>query len=174
LVMASSHVAHDCVVGNHVVIINFAGLTGHVTVGDHATIGGLSGIHPFVRIGTHAYLGGCSKTLQDVPPFVIATGVPATARGAGVVGAGHMGQYHILALAELWDVDLVAICDTDVERARSVASQYSVRSVSTHHELAGLVDIATVAVPTDRHFEVARELLEAGVDVLVEQPMTST
>jgi len=53
--------------------INFAGLTGHVTVEDHATIGGLSGIHPFVRIGTHAYLGGCSKTLQDVPPFVIAT-----------------------------------------------------------------------------------------------------
>jgi len=75
-----------------------------------------------------------------------------------------MGQYHILALAELWTLDLVAICDTDVERARSVASQYSVRSVSTHHELAGLVDIATVAVPTDRHFEVARELLEAGVD----------
>src|SRR6266849_5359589 len=85
-----------------------------------------------------------------------------------------MGQYHILALAELWDVDLVAICDTDVERARSVAAQYSVRSVSTHHELAGLVDIATVAVPTDRHFEVARELLEAGVDVLVEKPMTAT
>jgi len=85
-----------------------------------------------------------------------------------------MGQYHTLVYGELWDVDLVAICDTDVERARSVASQYSVRSVSTHHELAGLVDIATVAVPTDRHFEVARELLEAGVDVLVEKPMTST
>jgi predicted dehydrogenase len=93
---------------------------------------------------------------------------------AGVVGAGHMGQYHILALAELWEVDLVAICDTDVERARSVAAQYSVRSVPTHHELAGLVDIATVAVPTDRHFEVTRELLEAGVDVLVEKPMTAT
>ncbi len=91
LVMASSHVAHDCVVGNHVVIINFAGLTGHVTVGDHATIGGLSGIHPFVRIGTHAYLGGCSKTLQDVPPFVIATGVPATARGVNVIGMRRGG-----------------------------------------------------------------------------------
>ena len=91
LVMASSHVAHDCVVGNHVVIINFAGLTGHVTVDDHATIGGLSGIHPFVRIGTHAYLGGCSKTLQDVPPFVIATGVPATARGVNVIGMRRGG-----------------------------------------------------------------------------------
>ncbi len=91
LVMASSHVAHDCVVGNHVVIINSAGLTGHVTVEDHATIGGLSGIHPFVRIGTHAYLGGCSKTLQDVPPFLIVTGVPATARGINVIGMRRGG-----------------------------------------------------------------------------------
>ena len=91
LVMASSHVAHDCVVGNHVVIINFAGLTGHVTVEDHATIGGLSGIHPFVRIGTHAYLGGCSKTGQDVPPFVIATGDPSTARGVNVIGMRRAG-----------------------------------------------------------------------------------
>src|SRR5207237_1882920 len=89
---------------------------------------------------------------------------------AGVVGAGDMGQYHILALAELWDVDLVAICDTDVERARSVASQYSVRSVSTHHELAGLVDIAPVAVPTDRPFDVARELPEAAPAVPAPKP----
>ena len=66
---------------------------------------------------------------------------------AGVVGAGHMGQYHILALAELWDVDLVAICDTDAERASSVAAQYSLRAVPTHHELAGLVDIATSPSP---------------------------
>jgi UDP-N-acetylglucosamine acyltransferase len=91
LVMASSHVAHDCVVGNHVVIINFAGLTGHVTVDDHATIGGLTGIHPFVRVGTHAYLGGCSKTLQDVPPFMIVTGTPATARAVNVIGMRRAG-----------------------------------------------------------------------------------
>jgi len=93
---------------------------------------------------------------------------------AGVVGAGHMGQYHILALAELWDVELVAICDTDAERAREIATQYGTRAVETHQELAGLVDIATVAVPTERHFEVTRDLLEAGVHVLVEKPMTTT
>jgi len=93
---------------------------------------------------------------------------------AGVVGAGHMGQYHILALAELWDVELVAICDTDAERAREIATQYGTRAVATHQELAGLVDIATVAVPTERHFEVTRDLLEAGVHVLVEKPMTTT
>jgi predicted dehydrogenase len=101
--------------------------------------------------------------------------VPESGRiRAGVVGAGHMGQYHILALAELWDVELVAICDADAERARQIAAQYGTRAVATHQELAGLVDIATVAVPTERHFEVARDLLEAGVHVLVEKPMTPT
>jgi len=101
--------------------------------------------------------------------------VPESGRiRAGVVGAGHMGQYHILALAELWDVELVAICDTDADRAQQIAAQYGTRAVATHQELAGLVDIATVAVPTERHFEVARDLLEAGVHVLVEKPVTPT
>jgi predicted dehydrogenase len=101
--------------------------------------------------------------------------VPESGRiRAGVVGAGHMGHYHILALAELWDVELVAICDTDAERAAQIAAQYGTRAVATHQELAGLVDIATVAVPTERHFEVTRDLLEAGVHVLVEKPMTPT
>ena len=101
--------------------------------------------------------------------------VPESGRlRAGVVGAGHMGQYHILALAELWDVELVAICDADAARAEQIAVQYGTRAVATHRELAELVDIATVAVPTERHFEVARDLLEAGVHVLVEKPMTPT
>ncbi len=91
LVMASSHVAHDCVIGNHVVIINYAGLTGHVTVEDYATIGGLTGIHPFSRIGTYAYVGGCSKVTQDVPPFVMVDGAPATARGVNVIGMRRGG-----------------------------------------------------------------------------------
>jgi predicted dehydrogenase len=94
-------------------------------------------------------------------------------RGA-VVGAGHMGQYHVLALAELWGVDLVGVVDTDFERARRVAAPYGVRAFRDHRELAGEVDFVTVAVPTECHFEVARELLEAGAHVLVEKPMTST
>jgi predicted dehydrogenase len=94
-------------------------------------------------------------------------------RGA-VVGAGHMGQYHILALAELWGVDLVGIVDTDLAKAQRVAAPYGVPAFASHRELAGLIDFATVAVPTDRHFETARDLLEAGVHVLVEKPMTAT
>jgi predicted dehydrogenase len=92
-------------------------------------------------------------------------------RGA-VVGAGHMGQYHILALAELWGVDLVGVVDTDFDKAREVAAPYGIRAFRSHRELDGRVDFATVAVPTDCHFEVARDLLEGGAHVLVEKPMT--
>jgi predicted dehydrogenase len=93
---------------------------------------------------------------------------------AAVVGTGHMGQYHILAFAELWDVDLVGVVDVDVGKAQRAAAEYSTRVFRDHRELAGLVDVATVAVPTDQHFSVARDLLEAGVHVLIEKPMTPT
>ena len=93
---------------------------------------------------------------------------------AGVVGAGHMGQYHILAFMEQWDVDLIGIVDTDVRKAEEVAARYGIRAFSNHRQLAGLVDVVTVAVPTDVHFPVASDFLEAGVHVLVEKPMTPT
>jgi predicted dehydrogenase len=93
-------------------------------------------------------------------------------RGA-VVGAGHMGQYHILALAEIWNVELVGVVDVDFERAERVAAPYGARAFRDHRELNGLIDFATVAVPTEQHFAVARDLLETGVHVLVEKPMTS-
>jgi UDP-N-acetylglucosamine acyltransferase len=91
LVMASSHVAHDCVLGDHVIVINYAGITGHVVVGDYATVGGHTGIHPFARIGAYAYVGGCAKVHQDVPPFVIVDGAPATARSVNVIGMRRAG-----------------------------------------------------------------------------------
>lgn len=91
LVMCMSHIAHDCRIGDHVIIINYAGLTGHVEVDDGATVGGLSGIHPFARIGAYAYIGGCSKVIQDVPPFAIVDGVPATARSVNVIGLRRGG-----------------------------------------------------------------------------------
>ncbi len=93
---------------------------------------------------------------------------------AAVVGAGHMGQYHTLVYAELWDVDLVGVVDIDFERARRVAGQYDTLAFADHRELVGRVDVASVAVPTDAHFAVARDLLEAGVNVLVEKPMTQS
>ena len=93
---------------------------------------------------------------------------------AGVVGAGHMGQYHILVFAELWDVDLVGIVDTDFDKAQRLAAQYSTQAFADHRALMGKVDVASVAVPTEQHFAVTRDLLEAGIHVLVEKPMTPT
>src|SRR5215510_454005 len=93
---------------------------------------------------------------------------------AGVVGAGHMGQYHMLAYAELWDIDLVGVVDVDRERAKQIAAYYDTQVLSDHHELIGKVDLASVAVPTEQHFQVASDLLEAGIGVLVEKPITPT
>src|SRR2546428_14130771 len=90
----------------------------------------------------------------------------------GVVGAGHMGQYHLLAYAELWDIELAAVVDADRERAAHVAAYYDTRPLVDHRELIGLVDLASVAVPTEQHFQVAAELLEAGGGVLVEKSIT--
>ena len=93
---------------------------------------------------------------------------------AGVVGTGHMGQYHVLVYAELPDVELVGVVDTDAARAAAVARQYDTQVFADHRALVGRVDVASVAVPTGEHFAVARDLLEAGVSVLVEKPMTPT
>jgi predicted dehydrogenase len=93
---------------------------------------------------------------------------------AGVVGTGHMGQYHVLVYAELPDIDLVGVADLDGERAAAVARQYETVAFADHRQLIGKVDVASVAVPTERHFAVARDLLEAGISVLIEKPMTTT
>jgi len=86
LLMAYSHVAHDCIVKDFTVLANQATLAGHVVVEDRAIIGGLSAVHQFVRIGTLALIGGCSKVVQDVPPFFIADGHPARAFGLNSIG----------------------------------------------------------------------------------------
>jgi predicted dehydrogenase len=93
---------------------------------------------------------------------------------AGVVGTGHMGRYHALVYAELWDVDFVGVADIDPGRARRVAVEYDTRAFADHRDLIGRVDVASVAVPTDQHVHVARDLLEAGVSVLVEKPIAPT
>jgi predicted dehydrogenase len=93
---------------------------------------------------------------------------------AAVVGAGHMGQYHTRVYAELWDVDLAAVIDLDLARARAVAGQFDTLAFGDHRELIGRADVASVCVPTRAHFTVARDLLEAGISVLIEKPITPT
>jgi len=89
--LAYVHVAHDCTVGNHVVMSNVATLAGHVTVGDFAIIGGLTAVHQFCRVGRLAMVGGCSRVLQDIPPFTLAEGSPAAPRTVNKVGMERNG-----------------------------------------------------------------------------------
>jgi len=89
--LAYSHIAHDCVVGNHVIMSNVATLAGHVVVEDYAVIGGLAAVHQFCRIGRMALVGGCSKVVQDVPPYMIADGNPAVVRAPNRVGMERQG-----------------------------------------------------------------------------------
>jgi len=86
LLLAYSHVAHECIVGNDVIMSNGATLAGHVTLQDKVIIGGLSGVHQFCRIGKFAFVGGCSKVVQDVPPCMLGEGDPFKIYGPNMVG----------------------------------------------------------------------------------------
>ena len=86
LLMAYSHVAHDCNLGDHVIMANCATLAGHVSIGDQAIIGGLSAVHQFVRIGEMAFVGGKTGAAQDVPPFTLVAGERAKLEGLNLVG----------------------------------------------------------------------------------------
>ena len=90
-ILAYCHVAHDCRLGNHIVMSNVGTLAGHVTVEDHAVVGGLAAVHQFCRIGKMSIIGGCSKVVQDVPPFMLADGNPAETRTINKVGMERNG-----------------------------------------------------------------------------------
>ncbi|HEV7369076.1 acyl-ACP--UDP-N-acetylglucosamine O-acyltransferase [Arenibaculum sp.] len=91
LFMMSAHVAHDCIVGNHVILANNATLAGHVEIGDYAILGGLSAVHQFVRIGAHAMIGGMSGVENDVIPFGLVMGERARLAGLNLVGLDRRG-----------------------------------------------------------------------------------
>jgi len=91
LLMAYSHIAHDCQIGNNVVIANAVNMGGHVIIEDWATIGGLTAIHQFVRIGAHAFVGGASRTSQDIPPYTRAAGSPIKLYGLNSIGLDRRG-----------------------------------------------------------------------------------
>lgn len=91
LFMAYSHVAHDCQVGNNIVMGNCTALAGHVVIEDRAIIAGLSGVHQFCKIGKMAMVGAHTKIVKDVPPFVLVDGNPAKVSGINVVGLRRNG-----------------------------------------------------------------------------------
>lgn len=91
LIMANSHIGHDCMIGDHCIIGFNVGMAGEVIVSDWANISGLTGIHQFSKIGAHAMIGGLSKVVKDVPPYVIAARDPLSYEGINTVGLNRRG-----------------------------------------------------------------------------------
>lgn len=90
-IMAYAHIAHDCTLGDFIVMSNAATLGGHIEIGDHAIIGGLVAIHQFVRIGAYAFIGGKSAIVKDIPPFMMAAGDRAKLYGLNQTGLKREG-----------------------------------------------------------------------------------
>lgn len=91
LLMASTHIGHDCIIGSHCILSFSTGLAGHIVLSDHVTLGGMTGVHQFVQIGRHAFVGGGSKVGLDLPPFTVCQGYPARLRGINTVGMQRHG-----------------------------------------------------------------------------------
>lgn len=91
VLLANCHVAHDCVLGNHIVMSNGAVLAGHVAVEDYVVIGGYGGVHQFCRLGAFAMLSATAKLVHDLPPYFIADGTPAKVRAINQVGLERNG-----------------------------------------------------------------------------------
>ncbi len=91
LIMATAHVAHDCVIGKNCIVVNGVLLAGHVEVADWAIIGGLCAVQQFAKIGTHAFVGGGSLVRKDVPPFVKAAKEPISYAGINSIGLRRRG-----------------------------------------------------------------------------------
>ncbi len=131
LFMVGAHVAHDCQVGNQVILANNATLAGHVAVGDHAIIGGLSAIHQFVRIGRNAIIGGMSAVEKDVIPYGSVVGERADLAGLNIVGLKrrHIDREVIHALRGAYKDLFEDSYGIMAERIRLVREKYDAREV---------------------------------------------
>lgn len=91
LLMAYVHVAHDCFIGDNVILANAVNLAGHVTIEEYASLGGIVPVHQFVNIGAHCYIGGGYRVSKDVPPYILASSEPLTYSGLNVLGLRRRG-----------------------------------------------------------------------------------
>lgn len=126
LFMVGAHVAHDCIIADHVILVNNATLAGHVEVGEFAIVGGLSAVHQFVRIGKHAMIGGMSAVENDVIPYGTVTGNRAHLSGLNLVGLKRRGfdRETIHAMRNAYRL-LFAQEGTMDERVRDVAQMFT-------------------------------------------------
>ena len=133
LVMAYTHIAHDCIVGNNCVIANAVNMGGHVVIDDYAVIGGMSAIHQFVHIGMHAMVSGGSLVRKDVPPFVKAGREPLSYAGINSIGLKRRGftteqinqiqdVYRLLYLSKLNTSKALERIDSEIDGSEEKSS----------------------------------------------------
>ena len=91
LIMAYAHVAHDCILGNNIILANYVGLAGHITIEDFVIIEGYAAIQQFIRIGAHSFIAGASKIRKNVPPFIRVAREPLQYIGVNTVGLARRG-----------------------------------------------------------------------------------
>jgi len=127
LYMAQAHVAHDCRIGNNVILANSATLGGHCEVGDFAILGGLCAIHQFVRIGSHGFIGGMSGIENDIIPFGMAMGIRNGLSGLNLVGMKRQGfrREQIHTVRKAYQMLFAEEVGTLKERAEKVENIYS-------------------------------------------------
>ena len=132
LLMSYVHLAHDCHIGDGVIMANGVQLAGHVTVDEKATISGLSAVHQFVRIGRYSFIGGCSRVSKDIPPFLKAVGNPVKLYGLNSVGLQRNGfpddvvrelkrAYRLFFRSDLNLTQAMQRVETDLEQFPEVA-----------------------------------------------------
>lgn len=132
LLMAQAHVAHDCKIGNEVIMANAATLAGHVTIDDRANIGAYSGVHQFCRVGVEAFVGGYSVVVKDALPFAISQGNHAKCYGLNRVGMRRRGYsketieklhhaYHLLLSAKLNTTQAIEKIEAEISDCEEVS-----------------------------------------------------
>jgi len=133
LLMAYSHVAHDCQIGDNVILGNNVLLAGHIKIGNHVYVCGGSAMHHFTTVGDHAYIGGLTRIVHDVPPYLIVEGNPAEVRGVNAIGLSRRGfsAEAISGLREAYKVIYVRGLQRAAAIAQVESSEFLVPEVAT-------------------------------------------
>jgi UDP-N-acetylglucosamine acyltransferase len=145
LIMAYAHVAHDCIVGNNVILANSVQLAGHVTIDDFAIIGGMSAAHQFTHVGRHTYIAGMSAIRKDVPPFVKAAREPLSYVGINNVGLSRRG-YNKETIEEIFKLYHILFVEKHIVSKAVELIESMLPSTETRDEILGFIKKSEIGI----------------------------
>ncbi|RXK58528.1 acyl-ACP--UDP-N-acetylglucosamine O-acyltransferase [Lacibacter luteus] len=145
LIMAYAHVAHDCIVGNNVILANSVQLAGHVTVDDFAIIGGMSAAHQFTHIGKHTYIAGMSAIRKDVPPYVKAAREPLSYVGINNVGLSRRG-YSKETIEEIFKIYHILFVEKHIVSKALELIEQMLPSTETRDEILAFIKSSGIGI----------------------------